>query len=141
MKLRKTDVRKIMYIVLLIAGVALAIIGGFLIQERWAGILIGLGTGLLGMAGAQLITQRVIEQSPSRHKKMSIEQSDERNIQINNHAKAKAFDFLQFLALPFFLILILAEVRLWVLLLAIGLYMADWAVYLWLLNKNMKDAV
>lgn len=139
MKLKKNNVRKIVYVVLLLVGIVLVIIGGFSIKERWAGILIGLGAGLVGMAGAQLITQRVIERNPALQKKVSTEQFDERNIQVNNCAKAKAFDFLQFLALPFFLILVLADVRLWVVLLAIGFYLADWAVYLWFLDKSMKD--
>ncbi|HBG00723.1 MAG TPA: hypothetical protein DDW87_04000 [Firmicutes bacterium] len=133
------DRKKIGYILLLLAGVVLVILGAFVIQERWGGVLIGLGAGLFGMSAAQLITQRVMERNPSLKRKIGIEKSDERNVQINNYAKAKAFDFCQFLALPFFLLLVLADVRLWVVLLAIAIYIADFAVYLWFLNKKMQD--
>jgi hypothetical protein len=138
--MKRTEVKKISYLALLVLGIGLVIAGGFFTQERWGGILIGLGAGIFGMAGGQLITQRVIERNPALTKQINIEQFDERNVQINNYAKAKAFDFLQFFALPFFLIMILADVDLWVVLLAIGFYVADWAVYLWLLNKRMQDA-
>ena len=138
-KVNRMDSKKIRYVLLLVAGIVLVIAGGFVIRERWAGILIGLGAGLFGMSGAHLIAQGGVERNPSLKKKMSIEESDERNISINNYAKAKAFDFFQFLALPFFLILVLADVRLWVVLLAITVYVADFAVYLWFLNKKMQD--
>ncbi len=137
--MRKSDVKKFRYIALLVFGIALVIAGGFLTQERWGGVLIGLGAGVFGMSGAQLITQRVMDRNPALNRQINIEQSDERNIQINNHAKAKAFDFLQFLALPFFLVLVLADVRIWVVLLAIVVYLADWAVYLWFLNKSARN--
>lgn len=133
------DMKKIRYIVILLAGIALAVAGGFFVKDKWSGVLIGLGAGLFGMSVAQLISQWVIQRNPALKKKMSIEESDERNIQINNYAKAKAFDFLQFLALPFFLVLVAADVRLWVLLLAIAVYVADWTLYLLYLNKKMKD--
>jgi Flp pilus assembly protein TadB len=85
-----------------------------------------------------LITQRVIEANPSLKERVSIEEHDERNIQINHYAKAMAFDFVQFLALPFFLLLVLADVSLWVVFLAIALYIVHFAVYLWFLNKKMQ---
>lgn len=139
MGVRKLDFRKIRYISILLLGIVLAIFGGFFIQERWGGILVGLGAGLSGMSGAQLITERVMQRNPALQKKISIEQSDERNVQINNYAKAKAFEFATFLALPFFLILVLADVPLSIVLLSIAVYVADYAVYLWFLNKKMKD--
>ena len=131
------DKNSVKYILLLSAGVVFAIVG-VVIGERWSGALIGLGAGLFGMSGGQLITQRVIEANPSLKERVSIEEHDERNIQINHYAKAKAFDFVQFLALPFFLLLVLADVRLWVVFLAIALYIVHFAVYLWFLNKKMQ---
>ncbi|MDI9422360.1 MAG: hypothetical protein QM451_09050 [Bacillota bacterium] len=128
---------RVKYILLLSAGVVLVILGK-VIGDRWSGVLIGLGAGLFGMSGGQLITQRVIEGNPSLKERVSIEEHDERNIQINNYAKAKAFDCFQFLALPFFLLLVLADVRLWVVFLAIALYIVHFAVYLWFLNKKMQ---
>lgn len=135
----KMEVRRIGYIALLVLGLALVIAGAFVVQQRWSGILIGVGAGVLGMSVAQLITQHVMMKNPALEKQQKIGQSDERNIQINNYAKGKAFDLLQILALPFFLILVLADVPLWVVLLAIVLYLADWAIYLWYLNKRMKE--
>lgn len=135
---RRQDIRKVAYVGLLLLAIALVIAGIFL-EGRWAGVMIGLGAGLLGVSGSQLITQRVMQGNPEVERKVSIEEMDERNIQINHYAKAKAFDFFQFLALPFFLLLVAAEVRLWIVLLAIALYVADWVVYLWSLTKRMNE--
>lgn len=140
MRVKKLDLSKIRYVLILLLGIALVIVSRLFIQERWAGVLVGLGAGLFGMSGAQLITQRVMQRNPGLQKKMSIEQSDERNVQINNYAKAKAFEFSTFIALPFFLILIFADVALPIVLLSIAVYVVDYAVYLWFLNKKMKNS-
>ena len=139
MRVKKLDLSKIRYVLILLLGIALVIVSRLFIQERWAGVLVGLGAGLFGMSGAQLITQRVMQRNPGLQKKMSIEQSDERNVQINNYAKAKAFEFSTFIALPFFLILVFADVALPIVLLSIAVYVVDYAVYLWFLNKKMKS--
>lgn len=139
MSVRKLDLNRIRYVLILLLGIALVIVSRLFIQERWAGVLVGLGAGLFGMSGAQLITQRVMQRNPGLQKKMSIEQSDERNVQINNYAKAKAFEFSTFIALPFFLILVFADVALPIVLLSIAVYVVDYAVYLWFLNKKMKS--
>ena len=140
MRVKKLDLSKIRYVLILLLGIALVIVSRLFIQERWAGVLVGLGAGLFGMSGAQLITQRVMQRNPGLQKKMSIEQSDERNVQINNYAKAKAFEFSTFIALPFFLTLVLADVALPIVLLSIAVYVVDYAVYLWFLNKKMKNS-
>ncbi|NMB19764.1 MAG: hypothetical protein GX979_02770 [Firmicutes bacterium] len=137
--MKKMEMRRIGYIALLVLGIIVVIAGVFITEQRWGGVLIGVGAGVLGMSGAQLITQQVMIKNPGLSKQVATEQSDERNIQINNYAKGKAFDFLQVLALPFFLVLILADVQLWIVLLAIVLYVADWVVYLWYMNRRMKE--
>ncbi|NLL43358.1 MAG: hypothetical protein GX251_08455 [Firmicutes bacterium] len=135
---KKQDTRKIVYLGLLLLAIGLVIVGIFL-EGRWTGVLIGLGAGLLGVSGAQLITERVMQGNPELKRKVRVEELDERNIQINQYAKAKAFDFFQFLALPFFLVLVVADVPLWIVLLAIAVYVADWAVYLWFLTRRMNE--
>lgn len=137
--MKKMEMRRIGYIALFVLGIIVVIAGVFITEQRWGGVLIGVGAGVLGMSGAQLITQQVMIKNPGLSKQVATEQSDERNIQINNYAKGKAFDFLQVLALPFFLVLILADVQLWIVLLAIVLYVADWVVYLWYMNRRMKE--
>lgn len=126
-------------VLLLVLGVMLVVVGGFVLKEKWSGVLIGLGAGLFGKAGSQVIVYRMMRRDPELRKKAEIEASDERNIQINHYAKAKAFDFSTFLALPFFLILILVSTPLWIVLLAVGVYAADFGVYIWFLNKKMNE--
>jgi hypothetical protein len=139
MSSKKLDVRKIRYFAVLLLGVILGVAGLFFVQNRWGGVLVGLGAGLFGMAGAQLITEYVMQRNPGLQRRATIEQSDERNIQINNYAKAKAFEFGTFLALPYFLILVIADVQLWIILLSVALYVAHYAVYLWILSRRMRD--
>ena len=60
---RRQDIRKVAYVGLLLLAIALVIAGIFL-EGRWAGVMIGLGAGLLGVSGSQLITQRVMQGNP-----------------------------------------------------------------------------
>lgn len=135
--------KKLRSIALLVLGVILGIWGLILIRnvalKKWSGVLIVLGTGLLGMSIAELITLRVIEKNSALKQQTNIQATNERDIQINNVAKAKTFDFNQFLALPAFLILILAGASVRVMLLITGLYLGSWAVYIWNLHKAINE--
>jgi len=132
--------RKIKYFAVLLLGLVLVVAGLFFVQDRWGGVLIGLGAGLFGMSSAQLITEYTLQRNPALQKRAAIEQSDERNVQISNFSKAKAFEFGTFLALPYFLVLVIAGVQLWIVLLSVVLYVAYYVVYLWFLNKKMRES-
>lgn len=127
---------------LLVVGIGLVIAGGFAIYNELArqvsGSLIGLGAGLVGASIAGLITGNIIAKNPEYAKKVAIEASDERNIHLNTLAKAKVFDYAQFVALPFMLFIILTKTDLIVLFAYQVIYLASWGVYIYQLNKFTK---
>ncbi|MCH1939445.1 hypothetical protein [Holdemania massiliensis] len=55
-------------------------------------ICLGLGAGLFGHGLGELISHQVLKNAPERQKQIEIDQRDERNIQITNRAKGKAYD-------------------------------------------------
>lgn len=58
--------------------------------------LVGFGCGIFGHGVGDIIKKRVVRKQPELVKKLEIEQKDERNIAIGNHAKAKAYDIMIF---------------------------------------------
>lgn len=55
-------------------------------------VCIGLGCGAFSHGVGNLISRKVEKSDPALQKQITIEQNDERNIAITNHAKAKAYD-------------------------------------------------
>lgn|SRR5690554_1587040 len=134
--------KRILYIVLTLVGLTLVLIGGFVLDSVAAkvvsGIVIGGGAGLAGLSISQIITDIIIAGNPEHKQQIDIEANDERNIQINLMAKAKAFDFSVYLPLPIFLLLILAGTAREIILLLVAVYVLNWSIYLWYLNKFIK---
>ena len=59
-------------------------------------LCIGLGCGTFGYGAGNLISRTVLRNSPDIQKQIEIEKNDERNIQLSNCAKAKAYDIMIF---------------------------------------------
>ncbi|MDI9439529.1 MAG: hypothetical protein GX266_00750 [Firmicutes bacterium] len=123
----------------LILGLVLVLVGIALPEERFGGVLLGLGAGMMGMCAARLYTGWVVAKDPKLAKQVRIEEKDERMVYINSFAKAKAFDFLHFLVPPFLLVLSLAKVPLWILLVGVGIYVVDWVVYFIFYVKKTRE--
>ncbi len=82
-------------------GLCLLGVGLFLVKTRSEaqGVLrtlpylfIGVGCGAFGGGMGNLISRRIMKNSPDLQKQKEIEENDERNIAIANRAKAKAYD-------------------------------------------------
>lgn len=67
------------------------------IMLRLPSVLIGIGSGLFGVGIGNLISHKVMKNNPKLQKQHTINQNDERNVTINNLAKAKAFDLMTFM--------------------------------------------
>lgn len=59
-------------------------------------VLVGIGCGVFGHGAGNVISKKAIGSNIEIQKQMEIEQKDERNISIVNHAKAKAYDVMVF---------------------------------------------
>ncbi len=60
-------------------------------------LCIGLGCGIFGHGMGEFISRRLIEKNPEIENQIRIEKLDERNVAIENRAKAKAFDLMIFI--------------------------------------------
>jgi hypothetical protein len=131
------------YILLLIAGVVLAYIGGFVITglelKSISGVCIGIGSGLFGMSIAQIIMIRIADKNPSYEHKKKIEVMDERNTYIRNASKSKAFDVMGVALGILMLVYALINADLLVILLLVGVYLFVYGVYIVYLSKYSKE--
>lgn len=95
--------RKSIHLLLAGAGIALMVLGLFLLktcdlsQGIWRVLpycCLGVGSGLFGHGSGELIARRAMARDPALQRQLAIEQKDERNIAIANQAKSKAFDMM-----------------------------------------------
>lgn len=89
----------------LVVGLALLGAGLYLVKTVFAPtgimlalpyVLIGLGCGLFGQGVSGFVNRAVLKKNPEIAKQQEIEQKDERNQEIANRAKAKAYDAMVF---------------------------------------------
>jgi len=59
-------------------------------------VMIGIGCGLFGQGMSGIVERRILKKHPELIKQKEIEVKDERNIEISNRAKAKAYDMMVF---------------------------------------------
>ena len=86
-------------------------------------VLVGIGCGLFGQGTAGVIERRILKNHPELIKQKEIEVNDERNQQISNRAKAKAYDVMVFVFGAMMLALALMNVDLAVVLLVVFAYL------------------
>lgn len=103
------------------------------------GVMIGIGSGLFGGGLGQLINISVINKYPDIKKKKDIEMNDERNIHINNMAKAKAFDMMGFIFPAIILGFVLAEFDFVIIIVLLITYLFIYAIQIYYLSKYTKE--
>ena len=59
-------------------------------------VCIGLGIGIFGQGMGNIISKKAIKKNPEIEKQFLIDSNDERNIALDNRAKAKVFDIMIF---------------------------------------------
>jgi hypothetical protein len=59
-------------------------------------VCIGIGCGVFGQGMGNIISHRIMKNSPDIQKQLDIDKNDERNVTIANRAKAKAYDMMTF---------------------------------------------
>jgi hypothetical protein len=103
------------------------------------GIMLGIGSGLFGGGLGQLVSVIMLEKDPALKKKKEIETSDERNVYINNKAKAKAFDIMGY-TLPIAMFTqILLGVDFIITIIMLVSYFIIYATLIYYLNKYSKE--
>lgn len=94
-------------------------------------LCLGVGAGLLGQGVGQLLQRKALPGNPELARQQQIEVEDERNIQLAQRAKAKAFDLMIFVFGALLLAFALMQVDLTAILLLVGAYLLvqGYAVY------------
>ena len=86
-------------------------------------ICIGVGCGLFGHGMGEIVSGRLLKNSPEIIKQMEIEKNDERNIVLAARSKAKAFDMMTFVYGALMLSFALMQVELAAVLLLVAAYL------------------
>lgn len=130
----KSGTKQLLYILGIIAGIALVIIGIFFKDAELKGLMgvcVGVGAGLIGMFVSNLITLRIETKHPEAFIQKNIEVNDERNTIIRNKAKAKANNIIMLAIMPILtLVFILVDTELYVTLTMVGLILLNPILYL-----------
>ena len=117
--------KTVLYIVTLIGGVIMTVIGLLIKEEALkavSGVLIGIGAGLVGMSLSALSNLKYLKKHPAAAKQAQIESKDERNIIIRARAKAAAADVTRWFVLALAYIMILIDAPLWATLCVVAVY-------------------
>lgn len=134
--------KQILFTLLLIAG--LCLVGAALVlqkhgvPDKTGGMLMGLGSGMFTASAATLLTLRQERKNPAAARQNEISLKDERNIAMRNRAKALAGDVLQWTVLAAAWVAIGLGASLWIVLLAVGVFVAKSLLELYLLLQYQK---
>ncbi len=124
---------------LLLLGVISVLVAILLLEGKWAGLLSGFGAMVASLSGVRIYSEQLFKRNPELKRRHDITENDERNVQLNNAAKAKVYEFKMWPFLTFFMVLLLAETQLWIMLVYVGFYILDFFIYLWSLNRLMNE--
>lgn len=103
------------------------------------GVMLGVGSGLFGSGFGQLISILMIDRNPILKKKQEIENNDERNIYINDKAKAKSFNIMEYAFPISILIVVLLDADIIITVIMIMSYIIMYSVYIYHLVKYTKE--
>jgi hypothetical protein len=102
-------------------------------------LCIGLGCGAFGHGMGNIISRKAYQSNPQLQKKIEIEQKDERNIAVANHAKAKAYDLMLYVFGALTLSFALLEINMTVILLLVFSYLLVIIYFIYHLMKYDRE--
>ena len=83
------------------------------VDDSIIAILSGMGFGLFGVGIATIIEHNLYKKNPKLQEKKIIEQNDERNIAINNKAKAKSGTLIMYLNFILTMVMSALHIQFW----------------------------
>lgn len=102
-------------------------------------LCIGIGAGLGGASVGSIIRYRQMQKDPQLAKRIEVDTKDERNIAIANRAKAVAYDCTLVLFALLVIFLSLAQVKTYVTLVVVGVYLLIVFLQIFFLVKYHKE--
>lgn len=109
------------------------------VSDALGGMLCGMGSGLLALAGSTLLNLRHQDKHPEEARRHDIEQRDERNVAIRNRAKAVSGEALQWSVMAAAWLSIGLDAPLWVPLAATGVFVAKSVLELCLMIRYERE--
>lgn len=133
---------KSVYIVTLVIGIAL-LLGSFFVHgeelKTISGMMIGVGSALLGTSIAKLWMKSFEEKNPDIMKDNEIEFKDERNTMIRYRAKFQAGDIIQWFIIGIAYLLIIIDAPLWVIVVTVGIFLLYNILGMYYMSKYQKE--
>lgn len=102
-------------------------------------ILVGVGAGIFGGNLGTAIKNQLLKKDPDAAKQLEIDTKDERNIAINNRAKAKAYDLMLMVYGALILAFALMQVDMYVVLAFVAAYLFVVFSMVHYINKYHKE--
>ena len=136
--------KKVGSIVAGFAGILLFVIGLYLTKTVEAPegamkvlpfICVGLGCGIFGQAFGSLLTNLIMRSNPEHARNMEIERKDERNQQLANRTKAKAYDAITYIFAALLIAFALMGVELEVIITLVVVYLL---VHIYMIYYRLK---
>ncbi|MBS6356118.1 hypothetical protein [Oscillibacter sp.] len=109
------------------------------VSDALDGMLCGMGSGLLALAGSTLLNLRHQDKHPEEARRHDIEQRDERNVAIRNRAKAVSGEALQWSVMAAAWLSIGLDAPLWVPLAATAVFVAKSVLELCLMIRYERE--
>ena len=134
--------KKRLFQVLLAVGIVLLTLAVLLdgrVSDAMGGMLCGMGSGLLALAGSTLLNLRHQDKHPEEARRSDIEQKDERNVAIRNRAKAVSGEVLQWAVMAAAWLSIGLDAPLWVPITATGVFVAKSVLELYLMVRYERE--
>ena len=134
--------KKHLFQALLAVGIALLALSLLLegrVSNALGGMLCGMGSGLLALAGSTLLNLRHEAKDPEMARRHDIEQRDERNVAIRNRAKAVSGEALQWAVLAAAWLSIGLDAPLWVPIAATCVFVAKSVLELCLMVRYERE--
>lgn len=134
--------RKRLFQILLLTGVVLlglAVLLDGRVSDALGGMLCGMGSGLLALAGSTLLNLRHQDKHPEEARRSDIEQKDERNVAIRNRAKAVSGEVLQWAVMAAAWLSIGLDAPLWVPVTATCVFVAKSVLELYLIVRYERE--
>lgn len=132
----------IAFSLLLLVGLALVGVGGFVLiddaQQTLHGVCIGVGAGLSGLSIAKLISAVLLLRHPEQAQEQ-MEETDKCAAIISDKAKGKGFDAMSLIYGTAMLICVLLDASIAIILVMVTAYLMVYAVQVYYLAKYAKE--
>ena len=127
--------KQVWYVLLAVAGIALMIAGVVWLRAGVENVVpylcIGVGAGIFGYGTGAWLQYRALKDAPEARRRIEIETNDERNVAMNNRAKAKAYDAMIYIFSALLLVFALMEINFVAVLLLVAGYLAVCGIYVY----------